>query len=278
MDPLLAAALETLGIADRPRPLTSHHTHAWRAGGWRIKTAEGPADAVSLHHEARALTILREQGLYPVGGTHGHVGDGVWTAVEWRQGVTLWRWCESARRTGPGPADRLPALARRAFAALARLHAVGWHHGDIQPMNILVTPGDGIEFIDHDLTHHRDLLPLPLPYRGGMDLTTAPEVARQLLDTGPGHHVSLTDAAEVYSLGASFRAAWTGSAPATDRAIGGRIGAADILEDIATGRHRPPLAAVRPWPDPDLEALLEATMSLDPRDRAAVSPAAPYRC
>lgn len=275
MDPLLVAALETLGVTERPRPLTSHHTNAWRAGQWRIKTAEG-ADVAALHHEARVLTMLREQGLYPVGGRHGHVGGGLWTAVEWVPGVTLWRWCESARRNGPVPAHPLPDLARRAFAALGRLHALGWHHGDIQPMNILVTPGGGIEFIDHDLAHHPDRLPLPNPYRGGMDLTTAPEIARQLLETGPGQHVRLTDAAEVYSLGASFRAAWTGTAPATDRAIGGRITAADILEDIATGRHRPPLELARPWPDPDLEALIEATMALDPTTRIKALPTAPY--
>ncbi|MGC0417043.1 hypothetical protein [Embleya sp. AB8] len=268
MDPLLAAALDALGVDERPRPLTSHHTNAWRVGQWRIKTATRPADAIPLHHEARVLTLLRRQGLYPVAGTHGHTAVGLWTAVEWRPGVTLWRWCESARRTGPELAHHLPALARRAFEALGRLHTAGWHHGDIQPMNILVTPGGEVEFIDHDLTHHPDLLPLPVPYRGGMDLTTAPEIARRLLDTGPGDHVELTDAAEVYSLGASFRAAWTGRAPATHRAIGGPVTAADILEDIATGRYRARLVDARPWPDPDLEALIEATMSLDPGQRA----------
>ncbi|MFE5331606.1 hypothetical protein ACFRCG_34995 [Embleya sp. NPDC056575] len=268
MDPLLAAALDALGIADRPRPLTAHHTNAWRAGQWRIKTAQSPAEAVPLRHEARALTLLRGQGLYPVSGTYGHVGAGLWTAVEWRPGVTLWQWCASARRGGPGRAHHLPVLAHRAFAGLARLHAAGWHHGDIQPMNILVTPSGEIEFIDHDLAQHPDLLPLSVPYRGGMDLTTAPEIARRLLDTGPGQHIELSDAAEVYSLGASFRAAWTGRPPATDRQVGDGVGAADILADIATGRRRTPLVDARPWADPDLESLIEATMSLDPARRA----------
>ncbi|MYV97745.1 hypothetical protein GT354_05520, partial [Streptomyces sp. SID3343] len=37
--------------------------------------------------------------------------------------------------------------------------------------------------------------------------------------------------------------------------------------DIVTGRRRVPLADARPWPDPDLENLIEDTMALDPSAR-----------
>ncbi|MYV97708.1 hypothetical protein [Streptomyces sp. SID3343] len=268
MEPLLAAALDALGVEDTPRPLTPHHTHAWRVGDWRVRTATDRTRARPLHHEAHAVALLYAHGLYPVAGAHGHVGDGLWTAVEWRPGRTLWEWCAPARASGGACfAPRLAEFADRAFDTLARLHAAGWRHGDIQPMNIVITATGAVEFIDHDLTHHRDLLPLRDPYRGGMDHFTAPEVARRRLDTESDVDIELTDVAEVYSLGASIRAAWTGTDPATDRTAGRYVTPADVLEDVATGRRRTPLAAERPWADPDLEALIEATMDPDPTAR-----------
>ncbi|WP_237535658.1 phosphotransferase, partial [Streptomyces sp. SID3343] len=66
-------------------------------------------------------------------------------------------------------APRLRDVADGAFALLDRWHRAGWRHGDIHPGNILITTTGEIAFIDHDLTHHRDLLPLPGPYRGGGD-------------------------------------------------------------------------------------------------------------
>lgn len=268
MDPLLATALRHLGIEDPPRPLTQDHTAAWRAGQWKIKTATEPADAAPLLHEARAVALLHARGLHPVDATSGRLARGAWTAIPWRPGTTLWDWGLAARETPtPGHARRLRGIARHAFTALHRLHAAGWRHGDIQPANILVTPDGAIEFIDHDLTHHRDL-PLPGPYRGGMDQSTAPEIARELLDTKPDVDITLTTAAEIYSLGASLRWAWTGHAPATTRLLGPEVSPRDILEDIATGRHRPPLTFELPWADPELENLIEATTTPDPSRRS----------
>ncbi|WP_331766385.1 hypothetical protein [Embleya sp. NBC_00896] len=272
MDPLLAAALDTLGIVGPVRPLTPHHSRAWRVGDWKVKAATTAADIAPLIHDARAVALLHARGLYPGAGAYGQVGDGVWTAIEWRAGSTLWDWCRVARDRYPADdvAARLRHIGRQGFARLAELHAAGWHHGDIQPANILVTPGDGIEFIDYDFAQHPDL-PLPYPYRGGMDHATAPEIAQRLLDTRPEVHIPLTDVAEVYSFGASLRWSWTGCTPATTRTIGPAVTPTDILKDITTGHHRGPLPIERPWPDPILEALIASTTSLDPADRTATA-------
>ncbi|WP_439678244.1 hypothetical protein [Embleya sp. MST-111070] len=276
MNPLLAAAIETLDLADTPEPLTEHHTLAWRVGDWKIKAATEPVPAANLLHEIRVVDRLHAQGLHPAAGASGRVGDGVWTALPWCAGTTLWMWCLPTRegRAAPDAGPRLRAITHRAFDALHALHAAGWHHGDIQPTNILVGDDEtSIAFIDHDLAQHADLAPT-VPYRGGMDQPTAPEIARRILDTPPDTHIELTDAAEQYSLAAAIRWAWTGSPPATTRAIGPGVTVTDLYEDIATGRRRPTWTDTRPWPEPELEALLDTRMSLDPATRAVNAPTA----
>ncbi|MYV99238.1 hypothetical protein [Streptomyces sp. SID3343] len=290
MDPLVSAAVEKLHIDDRPRPLTPRHTTSWRTAHWKIKTVESAADSAPLLHEVRALALLRDAGLTCVATDQGRVGEGTWTAIGWQEGATLWDWCRPGRE-GPTGCEGLPGVssrtavhagarltskhAHRAFDRLDRLHAAGWRHGDLHPGNIVVTDLGDIEFIDHDLTHHRELLPLPYPYRGGVDHATAPETARQLLDTAPDIGIEPTAAAETYSLGASIRWAWTGVTPSTSRASGPDVDPTDILKDIATGRHRVPLTDSRPWPDPDLEALLDNAMSLNPATRTRAFPTDP---
>ncbi|MFF7251532.1 hypothetical protein ACFZBU_47675 [Embleya sp. NPDC008237] len=78
------------------------------------------------------------------------------------------------------------------------------------------------------------------------------------------------------SLAAAIRWAWTGATPATDRFAGPHASAADVLEDIASGRRRIPLADARPWADPDLEAVIEEAMNLEPAERATAGALAAF--
>ncbi|MFE3200288.1 phosphotransferase [Embleya sp. NPDC059237] len=269
VDPLLAAAVEALGVTEPPAPLSPHHTHAWRTADWKIRTADDPTAAAALLHEARAVRLLSEAKLTSHTGAYARVGTGAWTALAWSPGTTLWEWCAAHRDDPADAAPRLRRIADRAFALLRRWHAAGWRHGDLHPGNVLIGgPDDDVEFIDFELTHHRELLPLPGPYRGGGDQATAPEIARLLLTTAAGVDLELTDAAEVYSLGATLRWAWTGAGPATPRFVGPRVTPTDVLEDIVGGRRRVPLTEARPWADRRLEALIEDTMALDPCTRS----------
>ncbi|MFI1585568.1 phosphotransferase [Embleya sp. NPDC020630] len=270
MDPLLAAALTALDVTETPQPLSPHHTDAWRTTDWKIKTAVNPGGTASLLHEARAVALLREAGLTTMTAAHGESDGGAWAAFGWLPGTTLWQWCRPTRdNTAPADfAGRLRAVAAAAFTALESRHAAGWRHGDIHPDNILISPDESrVDLIDHDLAHHPRLLPLPGPYRGGGDQATAPEIARRLLDTAPDVDLELTDAAEIYSLGAAIRWAWTGATPATDRMAGPGVAPGDVLEDIATTRRRVPLTDARPWVDAELEALIDTAMTLEPGER-----------
>lgn len=46
----------------------------------------------------------------------------------------------------------------------------------------------------------------------------------------------------------------------------------DLLGDIATARHRVPLARARPWPAPELEALIENATTLTTSRRSTHLP------
>jgi len=76
-------------------------------------------------------------------------------------------------------------IALDAFATLRRLHTAGRRHGDVQPFNMIVNATGDVASIDPDRAHHPELLPLPYPYRGGVDHGTAPEIACALADTTP---------------------------------------------------------------------------------------------
>ncbi|GCD99718.1 hypothetical protein [Embleya hyalina] len=270
MDPLLATALTALNVTEAPQLLSPHHTNAWRTTDWKIKTAAQPAAAASLVHEARAVALLREEGLTTMASAHGENDAGTWAAFGWLPGTTLWQWCRAARDNAATQdfAERLRAITSAAYTTLESRHAAGWRHGDIHPDNLLISPDESrVDLIDHDLAHHPRLSPLPGPYRGGGDQATAPEIAHRLLDTPADVDLEVTEAAEIYSLGAAIRWAWTGTTPATDRVAGPDATPGEVLEDIATGRRRVPLADVRPWADPELEVFIDTAMALDPAER-----------
>ncbi|WP_331733474.1 hypothetical protein OG948_59685 (plasmid) [Embleya sp. NBC_00888] len=71
MDPLLAAALDALGVSEPPRPLSPDHATACRTTAWKIKTATEPGDVASLLHEARAVALPHHAGLTPMAVEHG---------------------------------------------------------------------------------------------------------------------------------------------------------------------------------------------------------------
>ncbi|WP_020549488.1 serine/threonine-protein kinase [Embleya scabrispora] len=272
----LAAALAALEVDEPARPLTASHETAWRAGDWKIKTAPaGTPPAIRLEHEAHVVRLLHTAGLYPVDSAHGRHGNHVWTAIGRLPGRTLWQEYASAREAPlpPDGAQRMLDIALDAFTTLRRLHTAGWRHGDIQPFNMIVGATGNVAFIDWDRAHHPDLLTLPYPYRGGMDHGTAPEIARALADTPPETAVVLTEDAETYGLGAAIRWAFTGETPSTTLRVGPDVSPDVLLDDIATSRHRPTLRNERPWPHPELEALIENATHPDPRHRVGPTPA-----
>lgn len=261
---LVSIALDALGIDAPPKHLSGRKgANVWRAGGWTVKTAV-PGARGHLAHESDAYELLHRQGRHP-GARRGKGAGGLWLAVPWIDGASVWEVFAPAREGHTTDEQRtaMRRTARAALTALEDLHGAGWIHGDMQSQNVLLA-GEGIEFIDFDNAHHPDL-PLGHPYRGGLVHVIAPELAHRLLETGEDRHVPLTAAAELFALGASLYWAWTGQRITAyrDDPAGAH---ADLFADISQGLRRN-LAADRPWHDADLEQLIHAATRPDPRER-----------
>ncbi|MET7802456.1 protein kinase domain-containing protein [Streptomyces decoyicus] len=173
----------------------------------------------------------------------------------------LWRAFALAR--GP-EGDRaavrpwLSGIARTWTEHLARLHATGWAHADVQPTNTLVTHDGHAAVIDYALACG-PAADRRVPYRGALTHTTAPEFAAALLDT----HIPAQPAADIWSLGASLFSCWTGHRPVSYDDTTDRL---EKLAAIAKGTTTA-LCDVRPWPFPEFEDAVTACLAPDPADR-----------
>ncbi|WP_030593019.1 protein kinase domain-containing protein [Streptomyces anulatus] len=190
---------------------------------------------------------------------------GRWLAVNWIDGAPLWRAFALAR--GP-EGDRaavrswLTGIARSWTQHLARMHAAGWAHADVQPTNTLVTNDGHAAVIDYALAcgpgDGR-----PVPYRGALTHTTAPEIATAILDTPADTHIQAQPAADIWSLSASLFWCWTGHRPVP---YDNDLDRLEKLAAIAQGTTTA-LRDVRPWPFPAFEKAITACLAPDPADR-----------
>ncbi|MEU8764900.1 hypothetical protein [Streptomyces sp. NPDC048659] len=260
-------------------------SRAWRvqgaAGSVALK-ANRPGDetagrdkAAEVAQEDVHLVRLAEAGAldpaYRVGA--GAWDGGRWLAVRWVDGTPVWHAFAPARaRRSDGEGDgegasegerrRLLGIARTWAGGLARLHAAGWAHADVQPTNTLVTPDGHAVLIDYALACGPGDGPR-LPYRGALTHTTAPEVADALLATPADAHVPVGPAADVWGLGASLFWCWTGHRPVAYEDGAGR---GEKLGAIAAG-GTVRLPDVRPWPFPEFEDVVTACLAPVPGDR-----------
>ncbi|MBP0932637.1 protein kinase domain-containing protein [Streptomyces goshikiensis] len=191
---------------------------------------------------------------------------GRWLAVNWIDGVPLWRALALAR--GP-EGDRasvrpwLTGIARTWTEHLDRMHAAGWAHADVQPTNTLVTPAGHAAVIDYALACGPDDGHRRVPYRGALTHTTAPELATAVLATPADTHVQAQPAADIWSLSASLFWCWTGHRPVP---YDDNLDRLDKLAVIAKGTTTT-LRDVRPWPFPEFEGAITACLAPDPADR-----------
>ncbi|MFJ3877435.1 hypothetical protein ACIPW5_08265 [Streptomyces sp. NPDC090077] len=190
---------------------------------------------------------------------------GRWLAVRWVDGAPVWRAFALARGPEgdrPSVRPRILGIARTWAERLARMHATGWAHADVQPTNTLITNDGPAELIDYALACHPDHTPR-VPYRGAITHTTAPEIAHALLTTGDDIHITATPAADAWGLGASLFWCWTGHRPVAYEDDTPRE---DKLRAIAKGVTIP-LSGVRPWAFPEFEGLIAACLHPDPASR-----------
>nr|WP_240981555.1 MULTISPECIES: hypothetical protein [unclassified Streptomyces] len=188
---------------------------------------------------------------------------GRWLAVRWVDGRPVWEAFAPARAgEGPGARPWLLDVARTWAGCLARMHAVGWAHADVQPTNTLVAADGRAEVIDYALACGPDGGPR-LPYRGALTHTTAPEIAAAVLATPGDTHVRATPEADVWGLGASLYWCWTGRRPVAYEEGDAR---AVKLATIAEGALVP-LSKIRPWNFPGFEEVISECLAPAPGDR-----------
>ncbi|REK84466.1 hypothetical protein DY245_43225 [Streptomyces inhibens] len=190
---------------------------------------------------------------------------GRWLAVTWIDGAPLWRALALAR--GP-EGDRaavrpwLTGIARTWTEHLARLHATGWAHADVQPTNTLVTHDGHAAVIDYALAcgpgNERRV-----PYRGALTHTTAPEIATAILSTPADTHIPAQPTADIWSLGASLFWCWTGHRPVPYDDTTDRLEKLAAIAKTTTTALRD----VRPWPFPEFEDAITACLAPNPANR-----------
>ncbi|GAA2433201.1 hypothetical protein GCM10010433_37300 [Streptomyces pulveraceus] len=218
-------------------------------------------------HLVRLIAACALDAGYRIG--TGPWAGGRWVAVRWIDGVPLWRAFAPARSPeGNRPSIRpwLLDVARTWAEQLARLHAAGWAHADVQPTNTLITDDGRAEIIDYALACGPGEGPR-LPYRGALTHTTAPEVAAAILATTSDVHIQAEPPADIWGLVASLLWCWTGKRPVSyedDAPRENKLGA------IARGTTLP-LDRIRPWPSPLFEQAIRACLAPSPENRPSAA-------
>ncbi|MFG2329072.1 hypothetical protein ACGFMM_05550 [Streptomyces sp. NPDC048604] len=254
-------------------------SRAWKIQGSRgavALKANDPGDAASrdkaaeMAQEDEHLARLTEAGVLNPGYrvAAGSCEGGRWLAVRWVDGAPTWRAFALARGPeGDRPAVRswLLGVARTWAAQLARMHAAGWAHADVQPTNTLITNTGGAVVVDYALACGPGNVPR-LPYRGALTHTTAPEIADAVLSTTKDTHIQAEPPADVWGLGASLYWCWTGHRPVAYENDADRL---DKLRAVAKGATLA-VRDTRPWPFPEFEDAIAACLSPSPEDRPTV--------
>lgn len=221
-----------------------------------LKGCESGVDDTYDRHQLlrRESAILRELGPL-IGNQHVESGEdarfGPWLLMRWIEGETLGTISKAVRaQERPQTVSKLLPLFISISRSYGEIHAAGYLHGDVQMQHVVFEPGAALPLIlDWGLGHRADNS--SFCYRGGFIHYAAPEIAGGMLKREEAIRYTLS--AEIYSLGALFRLAFTG-----DTAIDYGPGALpairfdDKLRAVAENR-------VRPFPDPccDAEAGLQ---------------------
>ncbi len=226
-----------------------------------LKYATGAAASLALREEA----VMRRLGMAGLIHSSGATIDGIWFASTWHDSPTIHQVWQGARK-GDGPHERATAIeaTHKAAACLRVLHRIGWRHADLQSAHILCPQIGPAQLLDYALAQgpdDPDDIKPPVIYRGGLAHLAAPEVAAEILATAEDHHVTVSTAAEIYTLGAILHTAWTGAWPTRYDTTAPT--AADIYQAVTEPGRRQQLP--QGWPR--MAEAISAMMSPDPAHR-----------
>jgi serine/threonine protein kinase/tetratricopeptide (TPR) repeat protein len=138
-----------MGVVYRAEDTTLHRTVALK-----FISEQSPKNLKvneRLRHEARTASALNHPNIctiYEVGEDAGEV----FIAMEYVEGRTL----AEVIRQGPLPIDTVLRFARQLASALAHAHDRGVLHGDLKPLNVIVTPQGDAKILDFGLARRSD--------------------------------------------------------------------------------------------------------------------------
>jgi serine/threonine protein kinase len=217
--------------------------------------------------EAAVLRHIDKEGyLYASGET----AAGTWVALSWLDAPSLAKRWQAFREDSTTTGMISAAVATwLASDALRNLHASGWRHCDLQPAHILIPDNGSARLIDFALAQGpADASVTPhVPYRGALAHLTAPETARQILDTPDAEHVEISFEAEVYMFGAVLFTAWTKQWPRTYPTDPRKLSSHQIYQHICapSSLRQPPEG----WPH--MADLIEAMLEGNPENRPTMT-------
>ncbi len=133
---------------------------------------EDPTAHVRLLREAQAMAQLAHPNVVTVHDV-GTLGDRVWIAMEFVEGVTLGEWLGDR----PRPWPEVLAVFMRAGEGLQRAHAAGLVHRDFKPDNVMISPDGRVRVMDFGLARTDRAPTRELPRLGGAGLDVPAESA-----------------------------------------------------------------------------------------------------
>ncbi|MEV0538106.1 protein kinase [Kitasatospora sp. NPDC050463] len=175
-----------------------------------------------------------------------------WVATAYVAGPTLHQ--VVAEQHGPLPEHSVRGLASGLCRALGDIHAAGLVHRDLKPSNVMVTI-DGPKVIDFGIARALDST------TGGLTSTGVVVGSPGFMSPEQIRGESLTEASDVFSLGAVLAFAASGRLPF--EAAGGQVHA--LMYKVV---HEPPDLTGVPEP---LRDLIESCLAKDPVDRPTVA-------
>ncbi len=211
--------------------------------------ARDPSFVERFRREGRAAAAMNHPNViqvFDVGEDKGYS----YIVMEYVQGETLG---ERLRRGGALPPDAALGLLKQTAVALGAAHALGIVHRDIKPGNILIATDGVAKVADFGLAKRSGVdIDVTAPgSRLGTPMYMSPEVAQgQPADAR----------SDLYSLGATFYYALTGSYPFDAPSAAAVV--AKVLND-----EPPPLDTAAPHVPPVLRRAVHRLMAKDPAQR-----------
>ena len=103
-----------------------------------IKVPTGADAPAAFSRESAALRVCRHPHIARLLDVTAMPDGQACMVLDWIDGVTLHQWMQSHRRANPAQGAW---VARQVLAALDFLHGAGMVLGDLQPSNVMITPG-----------------------------------------------------------------------------------------------------------------------------------------